>query len=89
MPGTLDTQVFESRSRRFSRFRPSSLDVLGIRDFRWFVASAAFADLGISFRVVVTGWVVLELTDSAAWVGLLRGQASTAMHRTADVSMWL
>ncbi len=60
-------------NRRSLIRRPVALDVLAIRDFRWFAVSAAFSDLGISLRLVVTAWVVLELTDSAAWVGLVVG----------------
>ena len=62
-----------TRARIHFRKRPEFLGVLALRDYRWFLASAAFADLGIALRFVVTGWVVLELTDSAAWVGLVIG----------------
>ena len=63
----------DAQSSRSLLRRPVALEVLSIRNFRFFIASAAFADLGIAFRMVVTGWVVLELTDSAAWVGLVIG----------------
>ena len=54
-----------TRARIRLRKRPEFLGVLALRDFRFFLASAAFADVGIAFRMVVTGWVVLELEGDA------------------------
>lgn len=53
-------------NRRSLIRRPAALDVLAERDFRWFLTSAAFADLAITLRFVALAWVMLEITDSAA-----------------------
>jgi MFS family permease len=53
--------------------RPDSFDVFAERYFRWFFTSVALADLGMHLRMVVLAWLVLELTDSPAWVGMVIG----------------
>jgi hypothetical protein len=44
--------------------------LLAISDFRLLSLSVLFHNLGFAGEQVVLGWVVLELTDSAALVGV-------------------
>ena len=50
-----------------------ALEALKIRNFRFLVASDFFGFIGLNTRMMVIGWVVLELTDSDGWVGLVAG----------------
>ena len=52
-----------------------SIAVLRLRDFRYLWAGNAASDLAFDIRLVVIGWLVLELTNSQFWVGLIAGIA--------------
>ena len=41
--------------------------------FRWLWASNAAASLGMSMEMLAQGWLVLDTTDSALWVGAVAG----------------
>lgn len=41
--------------------------------YRWLWGNIAFASMGLSTRMLVQGWLVLTLTDSPFWVGLVAG----------------
>ncbi len=53
------------------RFRPKSVDVLADPQFRALILSQAIFDLGIFIRGGAASWVVLELTHSPLWIGLV------------------
>jgi len=55
-------------SRRFLAF-----EALKITNFRFLVAADFFDFIGFNTRLMVQGWVVLELTNSDGWVGLVAG----------------
>jgi MFS family permease len=55
------------------RFRPKSLEVLADPQFRALIVSQAIFDLGIFMRGSAASWVVLELTHSPLWIGLVTG----------------
>lgn len=55
-------------SRRLLAF-----EALKIRHFRYLLVSDFFQMLGFNTRLMVQGWIVLELTDSDGWVGLVAG----------------
>ncbi len=46
---------------------------LSVRDFRWLWTNNVFISLGIGIEMLAQGWLVLELTDSAFWVGAVAG----------------
>ena len=50
-----------------------ALEALKITNFRFLVAADFFGFIGFNTRLIVQGWVVLELTDSDGWVGLVAG----------------
>ncbi len=41
--------------------------------FRWFWSSIFFSSMSVSVRLLTQGWLVLEITDSPFWVGLVAG----------------
>ena len=46
---------------------------LSVRDFRWLWANNVMISLGIGIEMLAQGWLVLELTNSAFWVGAVAG----------------
>jgi len=40
-------------------------------DFRWFIGSALIGSVGDWILLTAQGWLVLQLTDSAFWVGMI------------------
>jgi MFS family permease len=64
------------RFRRFAgarNFRSPLADVLSDAQFRALIASQAIFDLGIFMRGAANSWVILELTHSQLWIGLVAG----------------
>ena len=53
--------------------RSTALETLRIRDFRLLWLSNGFANMGVRVREMAQGWLVLEMTDSKLWVGLVNG----------------
>jgi MFS family permease len=49
------------------------MSVLGERGYRNFWISGAFSDIGLNIWFLGAVWLVLNLTDSIAWVGLVGG----------------
>lgn len=47
--------------------------VLELRGYRNFWISGAFSDIGLNIWFLAAVWLVLDLTDSVAWVGLVGG----------------
>ena len=41
--------------------------------FRWLWASVFFSSMSMGMRMLTQGWLVLEITDSPFWVGLVAG----------------
>lgn len=58
---------------RFRPKSPKSLDVLADAQFRALILSQAIFDLGIFIRGTAASWVILELTHSPLWIGLVTG----------------
>jgi MFS family permease len=56
--------------------RMPGLGLFGIRDFRllWMVTGLSFT--GIQMRMMALSWLVLEITDSTMWVGVVNGIAA-------------
>jgi hypothetical protein len=50
---------------------------LKIRSFRFLFVADFFGFLGFNTRMMVQGWIVLELTHSDGWVGLAAGLPAT------------
>ncbi|HIM60210.1 MAG TPA: hypothetical protein EYM41_06490, partial [Dehalococcoidia bacterium] len=50
-----------------------ALEALKIRSSRFLFIADFFGFLGFNTRMMVQGWVVLELTHSDGWVGLAAG----------------
>lgn len=55
------------------RFRTKAAEVLSDSQFRALILSQAMFDLGIFMRGAAASWVVLELTHSPLWIGLVTG----------------
>jgi len=49
------------------------LSVLRISPFRWLIADNAFGASSYQAIAMIQAWVILELTDSDAWVGAVSG----------------
>ena len=62
-----------ARARDLIKRRPAALDLLRQHDFRNFWLSNAGSDLSDHLRFVAVAWLVLQLTDSVLWVGLILG----------------
>lgn len=58
---------------RFRNYRPQLFDVLADGQFRALILGQAIFDLGIFMRGAAASWVVLELTHSSLWIGLVTG----------------
>lgn len=58
---------------QFVRRRPAALDVLHLRDFRYYLLGNATGDLSFQLNSIAANWIVLQLTDSPFWVGLVSG----------------
>ena len=56
-------------------FISRTLGAFGIPSFPWLWASSTLGLMGLMANALVMGWLVLELTDSAFWVG-----AASAAH---------
>ena len=48
-------------------------ETLRIRDFRYLCLSNGFTLMGFQMFTMATGWLVLEMTDSKLWVGIVNG----------------
>jgi len=55
------------------RLKPAASELIGDAQFRALVLSQAIFDLGIFMRGTANSWVVLELTGSQLWIGLVAG----------------
>lgn len=55
------------------RLKPAASEFIGDAQFRALVLSQAIFDLGIFMRGTANSWVVLELTGSQLWIGLVAG----------------
>ena len=61
-------------SREEARPGPlAALETLRIASFRYLLFGNAFAMLGFQARQMAQAWLVLEMTDSDAWVGAANG----------------
>jgi MFS family permease len=67
--------------RAFSRKirQHPTVDLLANRQYRYVWLSAASADLANDLRIIALAWLVLELTDSQFWVGLVVGIGGVPM----------
>ena len=66
------TPVAESREE--ARPGPlAALETLKIASFRYLLVDNTFAMLGFQARMMAQAWLVLEMTDSDAWVGAANG----------------
>ena len=55
------------------RLKPAASEFIGEAQFIALVLSQAIFDLGIFMRGTANSWVVLELTGSQLWIGLVAG----------------
>jgi len=68
------TQRRPTRSaRRLATLRPEGLAVLAEGRFRAFIVSSLASDLATTMRLAAQSWLVLALTDSSLWVGIVVG----------------
>jgi len=61
------------RVRRFGKIRGPVIEVLSDAQLRALIASQAIFDLGIFMGGAASSWVILELTHSQLWIGLVAG----------------
>ncbi len=59
--------------------KPAFLDILSIRPFRilWFSNGLTF--MGIRIQDMAVAWLVLEMTGSKLWVGIVNGLPALAI----------
>jgi MFS family permease len=72
-PNTIEADVASPEAAMIERgFRPVALFAsLAHRDFRFFLAGAVLSNIGTWMQQVALGWLVLGLTGSAFFVGLV------------------
>ena len=58
---------------RASRTRIAAFETLGIPSFRFLLADSAFSMIGFQARIMAQAWLVLSMTDSDLWVGVVNG----------------
>ena len=63
--------------RKFRRY--PTVDLLANREYRYIWLSHASWDLANDLRIIALAWLVLELTDSQFWVGLVVGIGGVPM----------
>jgi MFS family permease len=51
--------------------RPAFLEILGLRSFRYLWLGNGLSDMGEKTLSMVIAWLVLEMTDSTLWVGIV------------------
>lgn len=57
----------------------AALETLAIPAFRYFWGSYALSHLATQMRVMIIAWLVLDLTNSQMWVGLVNGLPGVAI----------
>ena len=62
---------------------------LKIRQFRTLWLAAMFSNLGSFLQAVAGSWLMLELTDSATWVGLMVASTTLPLFFLAGVLLWM
>jgi MFS family permease len=68
-----------SRRAKHIRDAPAS-QLLAVRNFRYLVGGVALGFGAFTFNRMAQSWLVLEMTDSKLWVGLVAGASTiTAM----------
>jgi MFS family permease len=70
---TASDSASDAAEAKTTNRRVLAFEALKISNFRFLVASDFFGFIGFNTRLMVQGWVVLELTDSDGWVGLVAG----------------
>lgn len=72
-PNTIEADIASPEAELIERgFRPIALFAsLAHRDFRFFLAGAVLSNIGTWMQMVALGWLVLGLTGSAFYVGLV------------------
>ncbi|MEE8046325.1 MAG: MFS transporter, partial [Dehalococcoidia bacterium] len=70
---TTPDSVGDAVEKTPSSRRLLALETLKIPSFRFLIAADFFGFIGFNTRLMVQGWVVLELTNSDGWVGLVAG----------------
>ena len=63
---------------RYSRIA-QLLIAFEVVEFRWLWLSNLFSSMAMPIRMLSQGWLVLEMTDSAFWVGLIAGLQGLAL----------
>ncbi|MEE8363105.1 MAG: MFS transporter, partial [Dehalococcoidia bacterium] len=55
------------------RAKPVAIELLGMANFRWLLLGNALVMMSFQIRNMGQSWLVLELTDSQLWVGIVNG----------------
>ncbi len=75
---TIGVGALERRAKDLRRAPAAQL--LAVANFRYLVAGVALGMAAFSFNLMAQSWLVLEMTDSQLWVGLVAGASTvTAM----------
>ena len=52
---------------------PRLFAAIANRNYRWYWFCAGFSSMGMTIGMITQGWLVLEITNSPFWVGLIAG----------------
>ena len=52
---------------------PRLFAAIANRNYRWYWLGACFSSMGMTIGMITQGWLVLEITNSPFWVGLIAG----------------
>ena len=65
--------VSNYNNTRYGLFRDNLLSAFQVKDFRWYWVSVFFSSMSMGVRMLVQGWLILDLTGSPFWVGAAAG----------------
>lgn len=71
--GTRSQAANPPETKEANRARPPFLELLHLQGFRNLCVGNGFAFMGMRMRDMVIAWMVLEMTNSQLWVGLVIG----------------
>ena len=66
----IEVEKLEAARRKLTRRRPAMFRSLSHRNYRLFWVGAFLSNIGTWMQAVAQGWLMLQLTNSALWLGI-------------------